>query len=449
MLISRRDHLRSLASGFGYLAFSALSSLQAAAAKPSSDTRAPHFPAKAKRVIMIFMQGGVSHLDTFDYKPRLQQDNGKPASKDGRGKILGSPWKFARHGQSGQWISELFPQLARQADQLCVISSMHTDAQAHETAVPLFHTGNQLQARPSMGAWVLYGLGSECANLPGFLAMNPLGQFGQNHGSAFLPATYQATLMRADAEPPIPNLSCAHLSSAQQRQQLELLKQINGRRMARDVVNSELEAVIHSYEMAFRMQAAVPSLMDFRSESARTLELYGINSGNRSKATFARQCLLARRFAEQGVRFIEIGNSGWDHHKDLQETMTASAENVDQPLAALLIDLKQRGMLEDTLVIWASEFGRTAVAQFDNGRDHNNRGFTIWLAGGGVKAGHRHGLTDEFGREALEGRVHIHDLHATVLHLLGLDHERLTYPYSGREFRLTDVHGNVVKEILA
>lgn len=444
LLFSRRDCLRSLSGGFGYLAFSALSSMAA-----ETSSQGVHFPAKAKRVIMIFMQGGVSHVDTFDYKPQLQQDDGQRLSKDSGAKLMGSPWKFSRHGESGQWISELFPHLARRADDLCVLTAMRTDPAAHETAVPMFHTGNQFQVRPAMGAWVLYGLGSESANLPGFIAMNPLNNFGSNHASGFLPAVYQAAMLRAEADPPVPNLACNHLSSEQQSRQLELLQRINQRRLARDVVNSELEAVIESYEMGFRMQTAVPSLMDFGSESQETLEMYGINSGNRRLAAFARQCLLARRFAEEGVRFIEIGSGGWDHHKELKASLTESALNVDQPLAALLTDLKQRDLLEDTLVIWATEFGRTPTAQFDNGRDHNNRGFTIWLAGGGVKPGHRHGVTDEYGREGIEGRVHIHDLHATILHLLGLDHKRLTYHYSGRDFRLTDVYGNVVQEILA
>ncbi|MBW3599317.1 MAG: DUF1501 domain-containing protein, partial [Planctomycetes bacterium] len=282
-----------------------------------------------------------------------------------------------------------------------------------------------------------------------YIATNPLRQFGQNHGSAFLPATYQATILNPQADPPLANLACEHLTSAQQRRQLDLLKSINERRLRRDAVNGELEAVIHTYEMAFRMQSAVPSLLDFSSERKQTLEMYGLNSGSRRKQEFARQCLMARRFAEQGVRFIEIGSGGWDHHEDIGGNLPRSAETVDQPIGALLTDLKQRRLLKDTLVVCAGEFGRTPAAQFGTGRDHNNRGFTIWMAGGGVKAGYRHGMTDEYGREAVEGRVHIHDLHATMLHLLGLDHEKLTYRYSGRDFRLTDVHGKVAKEILA
>lgn len=449
MLLSRRDHLRMMSGGFGYLAFSALASKDAAGNKSSTAPKEPHFPARAKRVIMIFLQGGMSHLDTFDYKPQLQKDDGKPFSKDSKAKILGSSWKFDQHGNSGQWISELLPHTARQADELCVLTGMHTDNQAHGQAVPFFHTGHATQARPSMGAWALYGLGSENDNLPGYIATNSLRQFGQNHGSAFLPATYQATILHPQADPPLENLGCDHLTSAQQRQQLDLLKSMNEQRLQRDAVNSDVEAIIHSYEMAFRMQSAVPSLLDFSNESKEMLDMYGLNSGDRRKQEFARQCLMARRFAEEGVRFIEIGSGGWDHHMDLKEKLPISAENVDQPIGALLTDLKQRSLLKDTLVVCAGEFGRTPTAQFGNGRDHNNRGFTIWMAGGGVKAGYRHGMTDEYGHEAIEGRVHIHDLHATILHLLGLDHEKLTYRYSGRNFRLTDVHGHVVEEILA
>lgn len=443
-LFSRRQMLRSTLSGFGY---AALAGLTARAA-----TREPHFAPKARRVILLYMQGGVSHLDTFDYKPKLQADSGKEYAPGKGGKLLGSPWKFKQHGQSGQWISDLFPHLAKRADDLCVLTAMHTEAQAHETAVPMFHTGNALQARPSLGAWVLYGLGAETENLPGFIAMNSLRQFGgNNHGSAFLPASFQATFVKPGGKDgggdPVANLKAAHLTPEQQQAQLRFLHGMNTRRLAEDGINHDLEALIGSYEMAFKMQSAVPDLMDLGRESEATLKAYGI--GATATDTFARQCLYARKFAEAGVRFIEIGTGGWDHHKDLKEEMTRSATAVDQPIAALLADLKQRDLLRDTLVVFAGEFGRTPFAQFDNGRDHNNRAFTVWMAGGGVKAGHRHGITDDYGREGLEGRVHIHDLHATLLHLLGLDHERLTYRYSGRDFRLTDVKGQVVKEVLA
>ena len=441
-LFSRREMLRNTIGGFGLLAFSGLAARAA--------TREPHFAAKAKRVILLFMQGGISHLDTFDYKPKLQEHDGQEFAEGKGGKILGSPWKFAQHGKSGQWVSELLPQLAQQVDDLCFLTAMHTDAQAHETGVPMFHTGNQLQARPSMGSWVLYGLGAETSDLPGFIAMNPLRQFGgNNHGSAFLPASYQATFVRPGGKEggdPVPNLVTTHLTAEEQQIQLDLLRRMNARRLAKDEVNSDLDAVIGSYEMAFRMQTAVPELMDLNQESQATLKEYGI--GKPATDNFGRQCLFARKFAEAGVRFIEVGVGGWDHHMDLKNEMERSTEAVDQPMAALLKDLKQRGLLDETLVVCASEFGRTPVAQFGNGRDHNNRAFTIWMAGGGVKAGYRHGVSDDFGREGVEGRVHIHDLHATILHCLGLDHERLTYRYSGRDFRLTDVKGNVVQDVL-
>ena len=450
--LSRRELLRSTLGGFGYLALAGLAAEAAAKEAGPLAPRGPHFAARAKRVIFLFMQGGPSHLDTFDYKPRLNADHGKPLDPGKVAKVLGSPWKFARHGHSGQWVSALFPHLARHADDLCVLCGVHTEAQAHQTAVPMMHTGNALQTRPSLGAWVTYGLGSESADLPGFIAMNPLRNVGgQNHGSAFLPASYQATFVRAGGKggggDPVPDLAPRHLTAAQQRLQLDLLRKVNEQRLARDAVNPELEGVIHAHEMAFRMQAAVPALMDLSREPAATLALYGI--GQARTDAFGRQCLLARRFAEAGVRFVEIGVGGWDHHKDLAEGLGESALAVDRPIAGLLTDLKRRGLLEDTLVVWGGEFGRTPFAQFDNGRDHNNRGFTMWLAGGGVKAGCRHGRTDDLGREAVEGRVHVHDLHATILHCLGLDHERLTYRYSGRDFRLTDVKGAVVQEILS
>jgi hypothetical protein len=445
-LFSRRDMLRSTLGGFGYLAFAGMANQAAQAA-----TREPHFAPTAKRVILVFMQGGISHLDTFDYKPKLQEYDGKPLAEGKSGKLLGSPWKFKKHGQSGQWISELLPKMAGHADDLCVLTAMHTDAQAHETGVPMFHTGHPLQARPSVGAWVLYGLGAETSDLPGFIAMNSLRRFGSNnHGSAFLPASYQATMVSAGGKgegEPVPNLSAKHLDTREQRLQLELLERMNRRRLAKDEVNGDLEALIGSYEMAFRMQTAVPQLMDLAKESAATHKAYGIGQG--STDSFGRQCLFARKFAEAGVRFISIGTGGWDHHMDLKNEMESNTKIIDQPIAALLADLKQRGMLNDTLVVFASEFGRTPVAQFGNGRDHNNRAFTVWMAGGGVKPGVRHGVSDEFGHEGVDGQVHIHDLHATMLHCLGLDHEKLTYRYSGRDFRLTDVKGNVVKEILA
>jgi hypothetical protein len=445
---SRRHALRAACNGFGFAAFAGLSTEAALAAAGK-----PHFPARAKRVIMIFMQGGVSHVDTFDHKPKLNADDGKSWGAKGTSKLMGSAWKSSRHGQCGHWVSELFPHVARHVDLLCMLHAMHTDQQAHETAVPFFHTGIASQARPSTGAWTVYGLGSETEDLPGYIAMNSLRRFGgNNHGSAFLPASCQATMVSAESSQsapgklPVPDLVPAHLSPAQQQSQLDLLRQINRRRLERDEVNPELEGVIASHEMAFRMQAAVPSLLDLGQESPETLALYGI--GRSATDGFGRQCLFARKFAEAGVRYIEIGTGGWDHHFDIKNLLPKNCAAVDQPIAGLLTDLRQRGLLDDTLVIFGTEFGRTPVAESD-GRDHNNRAFTMWMAGGGVKAGHRHGESDDYGAEGVAGKVHIHDLHATMLHVLGLDHEKLTYRYSGRDFRLTDVKGRVVREILA
>lgn len=448
ILYSRRQVLRTALNGFGYAAFAGLSTQATLAAG-----RQPHFPAKAKRVIMIFMQGGVSHVDTFDHKPKLTIDSGKPFGSKGTSKLMGSMWKFAQYGQSGHWVSELYPHVARHVDKLCMLHAMHTDQQAHETAVPFFHTGIAAQARPSTGAWTVYGLGSETDDLPGYIAMNSLRRFGgNNHGSAFLPAACQATMISsgsssdAPGKLPVPDLIPAHLTPAQQRAQLDLLRKVNQRRLVLDEVNTELEGVIESYEMAFRMQSAVPSLLDVSKESADTLKLYGI--GDTATDNFGRQCLFARKFAEAGVRYIEIGLDDWDHHYNIMNLLPSKCAATDKPIAGLLTDLQQRGLLDDTLVIFGTEFGRTPSAQSD-GRDHNNRAFTIWMAGGGVKPGYRHGESDDYGAEGVDGKVHIHDLHATMLHLLGLDHERLTYRYSGRDFRLTDVKGKVVKEILA
>ena len=443
-LFTRRQILRTALNGFGYAAFAGLSTQAALAA-----SKKPHFSAKAKRVIMIFMQGGVSHVDTFDHKPKLAIDSGKPFGSKGTSKLMGSMWQFAQHGQSGHWVSELYPHVAKHADQLCMLHAMHTDQQAHETAVPFFHTGIAAQARPSAGAWTVYGLGSETDDLPGYIAMNSLRRFGgNNHGSAFLPAACQATMINSgsSSKMPVPDLNTTHLTPAQSRAQLELLRKINQRRLGLDEVNTELEGVIESYEMAFRMQSAVPSLLDMSKESASTLKLYGI--GDPVTDNFGRQCLFARKFAEAGVRYIEIGLDDWDHHYDIMTLLPSKCAATDKPIAGLLTDLRQRGLLEDTLVIFGTEFGRTPSAQSD-GRDHNNRAFTIWMAGGGVKPGHSHGRSDDYGAEGVDGKVHIHDLHATMLHLLGLDHKKLTYRYSGRDFRLTDVKGKVVNEILA
>src|SRR5262245_7647224 len=456
--LSRREVLKTTSCGFGYLALAGLFSNAvrgATAEQHPLASKKPHFTPRAKRVIFMFMQGGPSHVDTFDHKPELERDDGKsPAGVTGKGnrKLMKSPWTFSPAGQSGLMISELFPNVAKHADDLCLLNGMVTDLPNHPQASVQLHTGSFQFVRPSMGAWVLYGLGTENQELPGFITINPITRVGGavNFGSSFLPAPFQGTPIGGEgqslANAAIPNIANRELSREQQRNQLDLVQALNRDRLSQDKVNSELEGVIESYELAFRMQTAEAKIMDFKDESPSTLAAYGIGSG--ATDNFGRQCLMARRFAEAGVRFIELGSTGWDHHNQLRTRLTANCGQIDQPIAALLTDLKQRDMLKDTLVVWGGEFGRTPHAQNDNGRDHNATGYSMWMAGGGVKGGIRFGATDEHGIRSVENRVHIHDLHATILHLLGLDHERLTYRYSGRDFRLTDVHGNVAKEIL-
>ncbi len=446
---SRRELLRRAACGFGFLALADLCSraVAEAAANPLA-AKAPHFTPRAKRVIFLYMQGAPSHVDTFDYKPKLQADDGKTVDAAGKGrKLLKSPFKFSRAGQSGLWLPEIFPHLARHADDLCLLNSMHTDAAVHPQAAVQLHTGNFRFPRPSMGAWTVYGLGTENTELPGFITINPAGG-ADTYGSSFLPASFQATKIdTGGGKSRMADIGNPKLSAHLQRKQLDLLAELNHERLAKDKVNPGLEGVIESYELAFRMEGAVPEIMNLASESPATLEAYGIDSKGTDR--FGRQCLLARRFAERGVRFIELGMGGWDQHNNLKTQLTTNAHAIDQPIAALLADLKQRGMLRDTLVVWGGEFGRTPAAQNSDGRDHNNKGYSMWMAGGGVRGGYRHGATDEHGIAAVEKKMHINDLHATMLHLLGLDHTRLTYPYSGREIRLTDLAGEVAKDIVA
>jgi hypothetical protein len=460
---SRRQMLKSASCGFGYLALAGLTTGAARAAAPLQENeydnpllpKPTHFPARAKRIIYLFMQGGPSHLDTFDYKPRLQRDGGDaaPAGTPGKGgKLLASPFKFIRSGKSGVEISELFPHLARHADEMCIINSMHTTSPAHPQATIEMHTGTSLFVRPSVGAWALYGLGTVNQNLPGFITINPPERLGgpQNYGSAFLPASFQGTRIgagKAGGEDMLSQIIKPRAALGAQRQQLDLIQQMNRELLDQSHVNPELEGVIESYELAFRMQAAVPRVLDLSKESSATKEMYGIGSG--PTTNFGTQCLMARRLAEAGVRYIEVCHQGWDQHNNLRERLTANCSAIDQPIAALLTDLKQRGMLDDTLVIWGGEFGRTAQGQGDNGRNHNAAGFSMWLAGAGTRGGIRYGATDEHGSRAAVDKVHVHDLHATLLHYMGLDHERLTYRYGGRDFRLTDVYGRVVKEIMA
>jgi hypothetical protein len=452
-LFSRRAALKTTACGFGYLAFAALASKEARAQEPGYESpsapKAPHFTARAKRVIFLFMQGGPSHVDTFDYKPRLQADHGKDANA--RRKWMASPFKFARRGQSGLFVSELFDNVARHADDLCVLNGMHCDNPSHPQATIQLHTGSPRFVRPSMGSWVLYGLGTLNSNLPGFITINPPGGLGgaQNYGSAFLPAAFEGTRIDGVGDRALPNLANRFLSPPMQRRQLDLVQSMNRDLLARSGgQNQQIEGLIESYELGFRMQSSVPDVVDLTRETDATRELYGIGAGLPSDA-FGRQCLLARRFAEAGVRFIEVSHGGWDHHAQLTDKLTRNCRATDKPIAGLLTDLKQRGLLDDTLVVWGGEFGRTPAAQNDDGRDHNNRGYSMWLAGGGARGGTTHGATDEHGAQSVTGKVHVHDLHATILHLLGLNHEQLTYRYAGRDFRLTDVHGNVVRDVVA
>ena len=457
--VTRRSLLRSLASGFGYLAFADLaqrSALAATSANPLAP-RAPHFAAKAKRVIFLCMNGAPSHVDLLDPKPRLSADHGKPSplTPGGQTRLMGSPWKFVPHGRSGTEFSELLPEMGRHADELAVIRSMHTDVPAHGPASIQMHTGSAQFVRPSLGAWTLYGLGTESANLPGFINLSaPTANGGaQKYGAGFLPAIYQGTPIgqlgafgRTIGELKLNNVANAKLSRTQQRAQLDLIQSLNRERLARDVANAQVEGLIESFELGFRMQSEAPALLDLSGESDATKKLYGI--GEEPTDFMGRQCLLARRFAEAGVRFIEVNHGDWDDHRGLNEELPKHCREVDKPVGALLTDLRARGLLQDTLVIWGGEFGRTPHGQ-SNGRDHNAKGFSLWMAGGGVKGGTIHGATDDYGYEAVHNPVHIHDWHATILHLLGLDHEKLTYRHAGRDFRLTDVSGKIVRPIIA
>jgi hypothetical protein len=457
--LTRRQMLASCGMGFGALALRGILNAGTAPVSPLA-ARPPHLPARAKRVIFLFMHGGPSSIDTFDYKPRLQSDTGKPlpfakprVQFAQTGNLLGSPWEFQQHGESGLWVSSLFPEVARCVDDLCVIKSIHGSNEAHGGALLKIHTGSDTFVRPSMGAWISYGLGTENEGLPGFITMNPtMGHGGvQNFGAAFLPAIHQATRIGQRGskvkEAEIANLHNEHLPLEQQRRELDLLQRINRMQLEQTGADAELEARIESFELAFRMQMEAPDVLDLSRESQATRDLYGVDADPTDN--YARQCLLARRFSEAGVRFVQCTHGYWDSHSNLEQEHTKLAAEVDKPIAGLLKDLKSRGLLDETLVIWGGEFGRTPTAQGKDGRDHNPHAFTWWMAGGGVKPGFSHGASDDFGYYAAEDKVHIHDLHATILHLMGLDHERLTYRHGGRDFRLTDVEGDVVRRILA
>lgn len=471
--LSRREMLRRCANGFGAIALAALLDDEGRAADAMPGTglpgggslapRPPHFPARARNVIFLYMDGGPSQVDTFDPKPRLLRESGQPFAMkmeptqfNNNGLTLGSPWAFKEHGRSGIPVSELFPHVAARVDDLCVIRSMHTNFSEHTNANYFLHTGLGLAGRPSMGAWAGYGLGSENRNLPGFIVLNgglvPPGGL-ENFGSGFLPATFQGSIFRPKARP-VANIRPQEPSPALQRNKLDYLRDLDAGMLDRAGPHDQIEAAIANYELAFRMQAAVPDLMDLAGEPEALRRGYGLEADYEPTRIFGTQCLVARRLVERGVRFIEltcpvVGGDRWDQHSNLKEGHENNARAVDQPIAALLQDLKASGLLDSTLVVWAGEFGRTPFAQGTNGRDHNPFGYTVWLAGGGVKGGHIHGATDEYGYKAIADKVHVHDLHATMLHLLGLDHKRLTFRFGGRDMRLTDVHGEIVQAILA
>lgn len=450
-MISRRQVLQNSAAGFGWLAFACLHAQWTRAARgdeyrsPLAPKR-PHFPAKAKRAIFLFMAGGPSHVDTFDWKPELA----KRGPGGGRGKLLAPVFGFTPRGNSGLPISDVFPHLGAHADKLCLLNGVHTAVAGHQQATVAVHTGNPSFVRPSVGAWVTYGLGSEADDLPGFITLNPLGDQGgaQNYGSAFLPAVYQGTRLASGARG-VPNLRNASLTDADQRRQLDFIEQANRRMLRDDPQDPGLQGLIESYELAYKMQTSVPATLDLSQESAKTRTMYGLDDP--ATSAFGTQCLTARRLAEKGVRFIQLTSQGWDQHNNLREAHGRNATAIDQPIAALIADLAQRGMLDETLIIWGGEFGRTPRDDKGdgNGRGHANKGYSMWLCGGGVKGGLRYGATDELGEVAVEGRLGTHDLHATILHLLGLDHEALTFRYAGRDFRLTDTSGEVARDIVS
>jgi len=446
--LSRRQVLKSASAGFGMVALAGLLGRQAAAApapKPLAP-KEPHFKVKAKRIIFVFMQGSMSQLDTFEYKQRVQDEDGKPGP--GGGTVTASKFKFKQYGDTGSWFSELLPNMARLADKLCWLRGLHTDTPAHPQAVVQLHTGsaNAALTRPSMGAWLLYGLGTENQDLPGYVTINPPPNFGGavNYGSAFLPAHFQGT--RVNEQGFVPNLR-AQTPTDLQRKQLDLIQEMNRDLGATPGAPDAVDGVIESFELAFRMQGKVPELLDVSREPKKVLDAYGVKDG--PGGGFARQCLMARRLSEAGVRFVEICQPGWDHHSNLHKGLIDRCASVDQPTTALLEDLERRGLLDETLVLFGSEFGRLPTAQGPDGRDHNITGYPMWLAGAGVKKGFTYGATDEYGLRAVEGRMHVNDLHATLLALMGLDHEKLTFRYGGRDFRLTDVKGRVVRDIFA
>lgn len=456
--------LRNSACGFGQIALSAILAQSAwstpgTTASPTASTLAPHFPQRAKRIIFLFMWGGPSHVDIFDPKPRLKAEHGQPISPSSVGSerrsigtALGSPFRFSQYGDGGVWVSEIFPQLAQHTDRMCVIRSMHTEGSAHGEALLRLHTGQANLVRPSIGAWLSYGLGSENENLPAYITISPPRGHGgvQNYGSAFLPAIHQGTAI-GSAEIPIAKARISHIGNPkmdrnEQRRQLDLIQSLNKSHLRDATTDQGIEGLIANYELAFRMQSTIPQVMSIDNETQETFDLYGIDK--QPTDNFGRQCLLARKFAEAGVRYIQVSTDyTWDHHKSVQEGSITEAAKVDRPIAGLLTDLARRGLLDDTLVLWGAEFGRTPTVENGDGRNHHPQAFTVWMAGGGVRGGMTYGSTDEYGYKPQENPVHMHDLHATLLYALGIDHQKLTYRYAGRDFRLTDVHGNVVQPI--
>jgi hypothetical protein len=454
--------LSRCANGFGAVALASLLNDTA----QGSDFKRPvqHHEAKARSVIFLYMDGGPSQVDTFDYKPLLEKHHGKdprsvfkvePTQFNNIGTVMASPWKFKQHGKSGIWVSELFPHVAECVDDLAVVRSMVSKFPEHTSANYFLHTGAGVQGRPSMGAWFSYGLGSENKNLPAFVVLNggliPPGGL-DNFNSGFLPAAFQGSVFKA-GEYPVANIKPREPSENDQKSKLELLRGLDASVSEKFGHIDEIESAIANYETAFRMQTAVPELMELKGESDAIKKLYGLDEKWPQTRSFGRQCLIARRLVERGVRFIEltvpsVNHDRWDQHANLKRGHEDNCRTVDQPIAALLKDLRSRDLLKNTLIVWGGEFGRTPFAQGSDGRDHNQYGFTLWLAGGGIKGGTVHGETDEWGYKVVKNRVEIHDLHATMLHLMGIDHKRLTFRFGGRDMRLTDVHGEVVREIL-
>ena len=479
-LPDRRAALKSTAIGFGQLAFASLlqqqgwcnggdtSSEPISGSSESNDAGGivlgPHHKARAKRVVFLFMKGGPSHVDTFDPKPMLDRHHGKPlpfplprVTFAKQGNLLKSPWKFRKYGQSGLPVSDLFPHVAKHVDDLCILRSVHGTNPAHGGALLKLHTGSDQFVRPSMGAWVTYGLGTENENLPAFVTICPTLAHGgvNNWGAAFLPASCQGTPMgnasMSSTKATVKHIANAKLDKSDQRKQMDFISMLNQRHLSENPDEQVLSSRLDSFELAFRMQSSMPEIQSISGESQATQRLYGIDDP--VTEDFGRQCLMARRLIERGVRFVQVTHSDsevqWDQHSNLYHGHTKNSAEVDKPIAGFLMDLKQRGLLSDTLVLWGGEFGRTPTAQGNNGRDHNPHGFTMWMAGGGVKGGYAYGSTDDYGYYAAENKMHVHDLHATILHLLGINHERLTYHHAGRDFRLTDVAGRVATDIFA